>query len=239
MFNDLAYDFGGFAGNADGASQDLGLLDTNFTVDTSFNPINDPAPAQTPDTVSPKDLLMDHSAPPSTAFTNLSTPGFSPMDSDAYSADTSPLFATAEDLDPMESQNWSSLFPEENINAASNFSPATKMEDLQLFATPAPMSRNQSSPGQSPYSGRASAQGRHSSVSGVNARKRDKPLPPITIEDPSDIVAVKRARNTAAARKSRQKKMESMDKLELENSELRAEVAKWKALALAMKGGQT
>jgi len=80
--------------------------------------------------------------------------------------------------------------------------------------------------------------GTHSSVSGVNSRKRDKPLPPIIVEDPNDTVAMKRARNTLAARKSRQRKMQRFDELEDKISKLEAERDHWKAIALKRTGGQ-
>ena len=80
--------------------------------------------------------------------------------------------------------------------------------------------------------------GTHSSVSGVNSRKRDKPLPPIIVEDPNDTVAMKRARNTLAARKSRQRKMQRFDELEDKIAKLEAERDHWKAIALKRTGGQ-
>ncbi|KFX93014.1 hypothetical protein V490_05038 [Pseudogymnoascus sp. VKM F-3557] len=47
--------------------------------------------------------------------------------------------------------------------------------------------------------------------------------------DPNDIVAMKRARNTLAARKSRQKKLERFDELEAEIAKIAAERDMWKA----------
>ena len=71
-----------------------------------------------------------------------------------------------------------------------------------------------------------------SNVAGVNARKRDKPLPPIVVDE-NDTVALKRARNTAAARKSRAKKVAERDDLEAKIADLEAQVEHWKTLALA------
>ena len=51
--------------------------------------------------------------------------------------------------------------------------------------------------------------------------------------DPHDKVAYKRARNTLAARDSRQRKLEHVQTLENENEELRGEIAKWKAIAVS------
>ena len=78
---------------------------------------------------------------------------------------------------------------------------------------------------------------RPSSVAGVGAKKRDKPLPPIMVDE-HDTVALKRARNTAAARKSRAKKVEERDTLETRIAELenmlatqQRETEFWKAQA--------
>ncbi|PYI30183.1 hypothetical protein BP00DRAFT_212520 [Aspergillus indologenus CBS 114.80] len=82
---------------------------------------------------------------------------------------------------------------------------------------------------------------KHSTVAGVNARPR-KELAPITC-DPSDPAAMKRARNTEAARKSRARKLERQEELErrvaeLEESLLQAQQSEqyWKMKALAMEG---
>jgi hypothetical protein len=74
---------------------------------------------------------------------------------------------------------------------------------------------------------------RPSSVAGVGSRRRDKPLPPIIVDDPSDTVAMKRARNTLAARKSRERKAARFDELEEKIAKLTAERDHWKTLALA------
>jgi hypothetical protein len=67
--------------------------------------------------------------------------------------------------------------------------------------------------------------------------KSDKPFSPIIVENPSDTVAMKRARNTLAARKSRQRKMQRFD--ELERAELEEEHDHWKSIALRRSGGQS
>ena len=196
---------------------------------------------QTPEvlTVSPQELLMDNmSAPPSTTLTNLSTPGYSPWESPLFtnSTDTSPSYG----LDEIGENFSFSLFPDTGATSTNEVSPSPVMEESNSNGAIAPaMSRNQSSSSQSPFSGRGPAHGLHSSIAGVNARKRDKPLPPITIDDPTDVAAVKRARNTAAARKSRQKKTEKFEELEQKIMELENEVTRWKTIALATgNGGQ-
>ena len=162
--------------------------------------------------------------PPSTTTTYLSTPGTFSIESPfvTRSSDTSPMFA--DDLLDEGADTWGPLFPTES----------TMHQSIEAVAPS--MSRNQSSPGQT--SSRGSHQGRYSSISGVNAKKRDKPLPPITIEDPSDVVAVKRARNTAAARKSRQKKMERFEELEARILQLEVERDHWKDMFLRGSNGQ-
>ena len=228
-------------------SNDFDLYDSSdsqMTFDTSFHAINATASAQTPanpQTVSPKDIFSDTmSAPPSGAYTNISTPGTYSLESPylhmVTSNETSPAFQDDELDGDDETKKWPSLFPEEP-SFDDSFTPAARVAS-QVFEVPVapPMSRNQSSPGQS--SARGSNQGRHSSISGVNPRKRDKPLPPITVEDPTDTVAVKRARNTAAARKSRQKKMEKFDELEEVIKGLQEDVEYWKGIALQRTGGQ-
>jgi len=203
-----------------------------------FEPINHPAPVQTsthPLTVSPKDVMVDStSAPPSTTFTDLTTPGTSTFESPymVNSNQTSPFFGE-EDLGD-NSDDWPSLFPTLEDNTAQ----APVSYNTNANASPAPahhvapaMSRNGSSPGQSARSSHQ-GHGRHSFTSGVASKRRDKPLPAI-VADPSDTVAVKRARNTLAARKSRAKRMERTEQLESEVANLEAEVEHWKNIALS------
>jgi general control protein GCN4 len=197
----------------------------------SFAPVNQQTPPSTSSvyTVSPKDLMLDTmSAPPSTTLTNLTTPGTNYMESPYMidSADTSPLFAN--DALGVDADCWPSLFdgePSQEFDESSLDSPT-----LNMYSAPR-MSRYGSSPGQP--SSKGSHQGRHSSVSGVSAKRRDKPLPAITIEDPTDIIAVKRARNTMAARKSRQKRVERNEELMTQVSELEKKVDYWKQIALS------
>jgi hypothetical protein len=184
-------------------------------------------------TVSPHDLLI--SAPNSTAFTNLTSPSFS-NESPEYidSFDVSPNFGS-NDFDNGASDPWYPLFPQDTSVADSfptpalDESPIDKVEDLEVVE-PAPQPRRKS--GNSP-----SSHGRHSSVSGVNARRRDKPLPPIIIDDPSDTTALKRARNTLAARKSRERKAQRFDELEEKIAKLEQERDHWKRIAMSRSGG--
>lgn len=184
-------------------------------------------------TISPKDLMMDASCPPSTSFTDMSTPSF---DSPGYfSHDTSPMFTTDSELAPGH-EEWDSLFPPEPSTTqpqVESVQPDTKITKALPLASP--MLRNNSSSSDSPRSARAST--RPSSISGVKPRNRDKPLPPIVF-DTSDPVAVKRARNTEAARKSRARKVEHQGQLEAKIAELEKQLeesrqreAYWKSIA--------
>jgi len=56
------------------------------------------------------------------------------------------------------------------------------------------------------------------------------------VEDPSDTIAMKRARNTLAARKSRERKAIRFEELEERIAKLEAERDHWKEIALAHSG---
>ena len=233
------FDFS-FASALGGEAHDF-LNDNLDYSSLSFESINHPAPASGVQTVSPKDIMGDNlSAPPSATFTELTTPGTS-YEHSPYGAldtsETSPLFSEA-DLDN-DAQNWPSLFettevvddftpqPASHSTADSTVTATVKASPRTTTHTAPKMSRNSSSPGSS------SKGGRHSFTSGVGAKRRDKPLPEISVEDPSDITAVKRARNTLAARKSRQKRFERTEQLETKVQELEDEVEHWRAIALS------
>ncbi len=204
----------------------------------------------TPETVSPSELLRDPQAsvPASAAFTNLTSPSNFGSPDLADSFETSPMFG-GEGATDLINDNWYPLFtgaaPAEHDE--SPFHGATDdLLDPVTGGLPDDMSpRRRSSQFDSPQPhARHGSLGKPSSVSGVAARKRDKPLPPITIEDPSDSVALKRARNTMAARKSRQRKLERLEELERTVEELeataedlRGEVTHWKTMALAKNHG--
>jgi len=191
-------------------------------------------------TVSPQDLLVRDpfaSAPNSTAFTNLTSPSTyneSPEYNDNF--DVSPFVGNNGDLDhALVGDPWYPLFPrdDQNEDTHANQSPLLPEEELVVSEQRrSSTTRRRSGTGTSPPSGT------HSSVAGVNSRKRDKPLPPIIVEDPNDTIAMKRARNTLAARKSRQRKMQRFDELEDKIAKLEAERDHWKDIALRRNGGQ-
>ncbi len=220
------------------AGQEAPGYDTVFK-SPHFTTINEPG-GENQVTVSPKDLFHDPStsAPPSTAFTNLTSPslfGESPDLLDSF--ETSPLFTNSDDFGA-GNDAWYPLFP--GASGSNDESPPSDHVELNnsspfTATVEASSIRRKSSAGQSP-----SARGayKHSSISGVNPRKRDKPLPPIVVEDPNDTTAMKRARNTAAARKSRQKKVQKFEELEKEIEDLKAEVDHWKTIALGRNDSQ-
>lgn len=229
---DLPADFG------EDVAHDTSLFDSSSFSSPQFTTINDPAPVQVPFkhvTVSPKDLMVGPtSAPPSTTFTNYTSPSIWDSPDVAESFETSPLIFTDAELGT-NTDSWPSLFPDNSGQPEEM--PIVPTEDMTksspylVTVGTNGMARQRSSPGQSPHASRGTP--RHSSVSGVNARKRDKPLPPITVRDPTDTVELKRARNTAAARKSRQKKVERVEELEKQVEELQTQVEHWRNIALA------
>jgi hypothetical protein len=197
-------------------------------------------PSGPPGTISPRDLMMDTSVPPSGTFTDLSTPSFESPGN--FSQNTSPMFT---DMDMVNHDEWPSLFDTtsdmgaldfanlDTLDVAAAFQSEPKKPALQVnTTTSSPLKRSASSMASSPVP--ASGTTKHSSIAGVNARAR-KSLSPVDF-DPSDPVAAKRARNTEAARKSRAKKMERQAVSERRIDELKdiiaardAEIAKLKA----------
>ncbi|KAF4631365.1 hypothetical protein G7Y89_g6761 [Cudoniella acicularis] len=189
-------------------------------------------------TVSPQDLLVRDpfaSAPNSTAFTNLTSPSTyneSPEYNDNF--DVSPFVGNNQDIDQaLAGDPWYPLFPQDDQTEQPKVeqSPLLPEEELEVSEhLRQSAGRRRSGTGTSPS-------GTHASVAGVNSRKRDKPLPPIIVDDPNDTVAMKRARNTLAARKSRQRKMQKMEELEDQIAKLEAERDHWKNIALRRTGG--
>jgi len=176
-------------------------------------------------TVSPQDLHRDpFSAPNSTAFTNLTSPDSQYNESPEFQDyDVSPFVGNNQDLDQaLAGDPWYPLFPQDDQTEQQqpvDQSPLLPEEELEVSEQ---LRRRRSGTATSPPGG--------------GVRKRDKPLPPIVVEDPNDTVAMKRARNTLAARKSRQRKMQRFDELEDEISKLKAERDHWKSVALRRNG---
>ncbi|KAH0603692.1 uncharacterized protein H6S33_007351 [Morchella sextelata] len=183
-------------------------------------------------TISPQELLMNQ--PASAATTHLTSP-LSFFDSPNDSYDTSPLFAPD---DITQDGAWYSLFPDAapdtEDSSVSPPNPTLPVQGSPLIGSGYSDDDIVDAVGDSPSTSprfRSTSAGpnqRRSQTSGV--RKRG-PLPPIVVEDPSDTVAMKRARNTLAARKSRAKKLERMEEMEIQIEELKAQVEHWKNIA--------
>jgi hypothetical protein len=76
---------------------------------------------------------------------------------------------------------------------------------------------------------------RHALIAGVQARRRARPLPEVTVLDPNNEKDVKRARNTESARRSREKKVKHLEEmaamieeLEQKNRDLETERDYWR-----------
>ncbi|KAF2739955.1 hypothetical protein EJ04DRAFT_572681 [Polyplosphaeria fusca] len=213
---------------------------------SAFTSINPSVGSQR--TVSPKDIFQDPlgSAPPSTAFTNLTSPDINESPWITDSIECSPAFQAGDSFS-LSTDNWFPLFPEDKADISPELersfsTTSAAAPDLERTISTTSMARSSSSSTNSPAI-RESAHRRKSSVNingspatnasvSKSSRRRKGPLPPIAV-DPHDKVALKRARNTLAARDSRQRKFEHVATLEKRNAELEAELEKWKAIAIA------
>ncbi|KAL2259095.1 hypothetical protein VTK26DRAFT_7356 [Humicola hyalothermophila] len=219
-------DFTAFEGGASTTAYSSPALPTVFDLSSSASTSTNMG------TVSPQDLLIQEpfmSAPNSTTLTALTSPSIYNESPEFTDYDVSPSFGSG-DFDAASTDAWFPLFPQANPQPAvsqkpssAEESPASKSDDLEAVEITSGHQRRKSS-GTSP---------RHSSVSGVGSRRRDKPLPPIIVEDPTDVVAMKRARNTLAARKSRERKAARLEELEATIAKLTAERDHWRNMALA------
>lgn len=177
-------------------------------------------------TVSPKDLHIGPSAPNSTALTNLTSPSVFNESPSLDKYEVSPAHEHVDFTD--NTADWFPLFPPSDVQIPPPIRPGTNPPQKSS-------SLEQSSNSEDDRSPRCRKTGprRQSAISGVVTRRRDKPLPPIIVDDPTDVVAMKRARNTLAARKSRQRKAERLDELESRIAALIKERDQWKTLALS------
>ena len=224
---------------------------SEFSMDQTavFTAINDPSVAAgSIRTVSPKDIFSDGfggSEPPSAAFTNLTSPdiGESPYMNDSF--ECSPMFHGESIMS--NAQEWFPLFPEEDstITDSAYLSAALSLPMERTISSQS-MERSGSSSTGSPIVLDTSSRRKSSTTNSpaINAgvsksRRRKGPLPPIVV-DPNDKIALKRARNTLAARESRNRKVSytdtlrtTVDDLTKEKNDLLLEIAKWKQVALA------
>lgn len=198
-------------------------------------------------TVSPQELFLDHdfTAPSTGSTAYLTTPSLIDGTPDLSSYDCSPAFGTLD-----TEQTWPPLFPDtqkDDLDFATHplFS---STEDFELSHTTSLTSSASSLPptnesavlkrSRSSIGAAASPSAepdRHclSLTSGIlkSSRRQCKDLAPID-PDENDERAVKRARNTMAARKSRQKKRDIEDALRLALEAMTAERDRWRMLAV-------
>ncbi|CAG8958753.1 hypothetical protein HYFRA_00011597 [Hymenoscyphus fraxineus] len=229
---DLFDEFTAFEGGASTQGHNFNSAYSSPAVPTIYDPTMNLSSSSSTNmgTVSPQDLVVRDSfasAPNSTAFTNLTSPS-TYNDSPDYNEnfEVSPFVADNDHV--VMGDAWYPLFPQDNENQTKvPESPLLPEEELQV----AEHLRSNLTGRRRPGTG-SSPIGAHSAISGVNARKQNKPLPPIVVDDPNDTVAMKRARNTLAARKSRQRKNQKIEDMEDEIAKITAERDHWKAIAL-------
>ncbi|KAI9711935.1 MAG: hypothetical protein M1828_001777 [Chrysothrix sp. TS-e1954] len=200
--------------------------------DSSFSASTDPAASGSHEshTVSPRDLLMDMSAPNSNALTNMTTPSlYDDSPEGAYEA--SPLFGS-DNFDG--SSNWPPLFDNVEddaglyVPARQSFTSAAEAQDADTSAL---MERTNSST--SSVDVKPTDLHRMSLTSGISKQRRvGRDLGPIEVVD-GDTQAFKRAKNTLAARKSRQKKRDIEEGLRVELAAMTAERDRWMHTAIA------
>ena len=213
-------------------------LSFNSSSASNFMPINTSAlsqPSANRHTVSPQDLIKDTiimSAPSSTAFPNLSTPGSNYLESpflESSSLDTSPM--VNDDLDSTinaKANSWEPLFPPDESELFGKHPVANLNTSFTSAASgfnesgASPMVRQKSSPGRPSTSSGLSH--KHSDTAGVKPNRARKPLAAIVVADDDDRETAKRKKNTAAARKSRQRKQETHETLLGEIDRLKAVV---------------
>lgn len=172
----------------------------------------DPLDNTTPSvgTISPEELLST---------------GATSVDGSFDDLDQSPLF---QDVDISSKHDWSSLFEGEQSlelpNKAQSVepvilkseslspSPVIKTEDVlsPLLSTSKVTKQRQSSIESQSSDYKKDSLG----ITAYNRKPRSTPLQPISLPEDGDSIAVKRARNTEAARRSRARKLERMVQLE-------------------------
>lgn len=207
--------------------------------DTSFNLSS--SSSTNMGTVSPQELSLNDAfatAPNSAAFTNLTSPS-SFTESPAFEPfEDSPLFANEAFVNGTSIQGdpWFSLFPEESNIPQQNVdqSPLIVEEELEVDEQREVAANLNQKKGNRRKTGSVTSP----LAASAGIRKREKALPPIIVEDPDDRTAMKRARNTLAARKSRQRKLQRFEEQEDRIAKLEAEVVHWKSIALRRSDGE-
>jgi general control protein GCN4 len=197
-----------------------------------------------PGTVSPSDLMNNGgdsyimSNPASTAFPNLNTPDSSYLESPALASsglNTSPMDNGLLDstLNFPELDSMVPLFPpglDQFGQQMSDEKPARNTSFTSVNSTrsassnASPMVRQKSSPGRppAPYPANVPHARKHSESAGISKKASRKLLPEIAIDSEDDKETAKRKKNTAAARKSRQRKVDMTEAMESEINRLRS-----------------
>lgn len=195
-------------------------------------------------TISPSELMRADSYvmsnPPSTAFPNLNTPDSSYLESPAMASsglNTSPMDNGLLDstLDFSQLDSMAPLFPpdfdqfgqqivDEKPHRDASFTSLKTQSTRSTSSNASPMVRQKSSPGRppAPYPANVPHIRKHSESSGISKKVLRKNLPEIEVNSEDDKETAKRKKNTAAARKSRQRKLEMNDAMESEINRLRA-----------------
>ncbi|KAI9641096.1 General control protein [Ciborinia camelliae] len=241
---DLFDEFTAFEGGAS-TQNSYSSAFSSPAVATMYDPTNNLSSSSSINmgTVSPQDLSLRDSfasAPNSAAFTNLTSPSTFNESPNFDDYEISP-FVTNDGINNVDlamGDPWFSLFPDQKnapqqIVEQSNIdhSPLVVEEELDIAEQVASEKKgNRRKTGSA-----ASATSPASATSGI--RKRPKVLPPIIVEDPTNNAAMKRARNTLAARKSRQRKMQRVEELEDKCAKLEIERDHWKQIALKRNVG--
>jgi hypothetical protein len=130
--------------------------------------------------------------------------------------ETTPFVGNNGDLDEALGDPWYPLFSQDDQVNQSPLLP--EEEELDVSEQ-----RRQLDPRRCDNSNSQSA----SAVSGISSRNRTKPLLPIVV-DPNDAAAIKRARSTLAARKSRQRKLDLVKELERRVATFEKDRSHWK-----------
>ncbi|KAL1995869.1 hypothetical protein VTN49DRAFT_735 [Thermomyces lanuginosus] len=176
-----------------------------------------------PGTVSPKDILVDGSAPPSTSFTDISTPPSFGNSPGTFSQNTSPMFQADFELAP-EHETWESLFPTDaisvpldDVDAHFNFAPKPVPKPVPQ----APVVKSASSPELSPGAKPGRRATLPSTTNGVKKTRRHHKEVVYNMDDPADK---KRYNNTMAARRSRAAKQERFEAMQRRIEELEAQL---------------
>lgn len=186
-------------------------------------------------TVSPREVEKEVSAPASSTYTNLETPATTTLETPATTVDESPSMLFSNETSPFmelenNGQNWESLFPDEEHSGSTGYSGSFDTNSPMPPRTNSlTMARQESSPGRS--SSHDSPKPRQPSI--IKKSRRGGNLKSLT-PDPKDVAAVKRCRNTLAARESRARKAARLETLIRENEQLAADLEEWKRRALSL-----